>query len=147
MQKKRDNISIFLDDLQFMKNLNKDAKSEIADSLKDTWYAPGETVIKSNDKKGDKFIMIMEGECQAKKVLKKGDAAKSVKKFKSGDYVAGRELLRDVPLDTTVVAETYVYAVCMDKQTFTKFMQQSQKKLERKENEYAKALVDGKGKK
>ena len=53
----------------------------MADALKDCWYEPGEYVIKEGDKNGDQFFMVMEGDCNATKVLEPGKPAQLVKEY------------------------------------------------------------------
>ena len=49
MQKKRDNIDLFLDEMEIFNDVDRETKDRIGDSLKDCWYGPGQTIMEVND--------------------------------------------------------------------------------------------------
>ena len=55
--------------------MEKFERTKLADAFREEWFEPGDFIIKQGDKDGDKFYMIIEGDCIATKVLEPGKPA------------------------------------------------------------------------
>jgi cAMP-dependent protein kinase regulator len=81
MQKKREKYDDFLEKVEILKCMEKYERTKIADAFKEEWFEEGTYIIKEGDKNTDKFYMIIEGECDATKVIEPGKPAKIVKNY------------------------------------------------------------------
>ena len=73
--KKREKYDDFLENVEILKCLSDQEKLKMADAFKEEWFDDGDYIIQEGDKQGDKFYMIIEGECIATKVLEPGKPA------------------------------------------------------------------------
>lgn len=75
VQKKREKYDDFLDNVEILKCLSHPEKLRMADALREEWFDKDDVIIQEGDQAGDRFYMIIEGECIATKVLEPGTAA------------------------------------------------------------------------
>jgi uncharacterized protein YegJ (DUF2314 family) len=52
--------------------MEKYERTKIADAFKEEWFEEGKFIIKEGDKNTNKFYMIIEGECEATKIIEPG---------------------------------------------------------------------------
>lgn len=75
VQKKREKYDDFLEKVEILKCMEKFERTKIADAFKEEWFEEGKYIIKEGDKNTDKFYMIIEGECDATKIIEPGKPA------------------------------------------------------------------------
>jgi len=138
VQKKREKYEDFLEKVEILKCMQPYERTKMCDSFKEEWFEYGDVIIKQGDMQGDKFYMIVEGNCNATKTLEPGKPAQVVKKYKPGDYFGERSLLLDTPRAANIVAQNQVCVVSLDRQTFKRLMGPLEEILSRNESEYNK---------
>ena len=120
----------FLSDVEILKNMDKVERSRMADSLTQENFTFDQIVIQEGQQ-GDKFYMVVEGTCVAKK------DKQVVKKYVPGDYFGERALLKDLPRAATIVASTeQLKLVSLDRMAFKRLMGPLEAILARNEQEY-----------
>ena len=97
-------------------------------------------IIKEGDQNGDRFYMIIEGSCIATKVIEPGKPAQNVKSYAPGDYFGERSLLKDLPRAASVIAQSQVCVVSLDRSAFKRLMGTLENILSRNEAEYNKFM-------
>lgn len=76
VQIKREKYDDFLEKVEILKCMEKFERTKLADAFREEWFEPGDFIIKQGDKDNvDKFYMIIEGDCEATKVLEPGKPA------------------------------------------------------------------------
>ena len=140
VQKKREKYDDFLDNVEILKCLSRQEKLKMADSLREEWYDENEVIIQEGDQNGDRFYMIIEGQCIATKVLEPGKAAQVVKKYEPGNYFGERSLLKDLPRAASIIATSQVCVVSLDRAAFKRLMGPLEDILGRNEEEYNKFM-------
>lgn len=61
--------------MEILKCMEKYERTKIADAFKEEWFEEGKYIIMEGDKNTDKFYMIIEGECDATKIIEPGKPA------------------------------------------------------------------------
>jgi len=106
----------FLEQVPLMKRLPKDQHPLVASVCTIQDFAPGEQIIKQNDR-GDEFFVIKNGEASVHVSGPDGEM-KKVADLKAGDYFGEAALLRDEPRSATIKAETPLQAFKIKRQQF-----------------------------
>eukprot|EP00932_Pfiesteria_piscicida_P017716 SRR837773.4592.p1 GENE.SRR837773.4592~~SRR837773.4592.p1 ORF type:complete len:138 (-),score=49.73 SRR837773.4592:79-456(-) len=91
----------------------------MADAMRvEAFEKAGETVIQQGDA-GDKFFIVLEGECEAKKSYSPGQEPQHVMTHKSGDYFGELALLKNqVRAASVYTSVPNVKLLSMDRKTF-----------------------------
>ena len=84
--------------------MEKSERTKLADAFREEWFEEGDFIIRQGDKDGDRFYMIIEGDCIATKILEPGKPAQKVKDYGPGGYFGERSLLKDTPRAANIVA-------------------------------------------
>lgn len=82
--------------------------------------------------------MVIEGTCQATKIIEPGKPAIVVKEYKPGGYFGERALLTDEPRAASILATSQVCAVSLEREAFKRLMGPLEDILGRNEAEYKK---------
>eukprot|EP01016_Furgasonia_blochmanni_P022846 TRINITY_DN2481_c0_g1_i5.p4 TRINITY_DN2481_c0_g1~~TRINITY_DN2481_c0_g1_i5.p4 ORF type:complete len:131 (+),score=39.82 TRINITY_DN2481_c0_g1_i5:927-1319(+) len=96
-------------------------RSKIADAFREFNFKAGDYVVKQGDQ-GDTFYFIEEGKAIATKVLNQGEAPKTVYEYKEGDYFGELALLKNVPRQANIVAQTDLILVGLDRNSFKRLI-------------------------
>lgn len=107
----------FLQDVEILKPLTPYERSKIADALKSEKYPPGNAIIREGDS-GDSFFLMEDGEAVA---YRRGSDA-PVKHYKKGDFFGELALLNDAPRAASVISQTEVKVVSLDKNAFQRLL-------------------------
>lgn len=140
VQKKREKYDDFLENVEILKCLSHPEKLRMADALREEWFDKDDVIIQEGDQAGDRFYMIIEGECIATKVLEPGKAAQTVKNYAPGSYFGERSLLKDLPRAASIIATSQVQVVSLDRAAFKRLMGPLEDILGRNEDEYNKFM-------
>merc|ERR1719436_603954 len=117
--KKRTTYTEFLKKVPLFSNIDSYEMMTIADALKvESYEKAGDQIIQQGDA-GDKFYIILEGECEAKKAFEPGQDPQKVMTHKAGDYFGELALLKNEMRAASVYTSTpHVKVLCMDRKTF-----------------------------
>jgi len=138
--KKREMYTDFLKKVPLFANMDTYEMMTIADALKvETKEAAGSQVIKQGDD-GDKFYIILEGECVAKQGLIPGQPEQEMWTHKVGDYFGELSLIKNQPRAASVytsVPETKL--LWMDRKTCKRLLGAIEEILRRQAARYGEA--------
>jgi len=120
---KREQYMDFLKKVPLFANVEPYEMMTIADALKvETLDLADSEVLRQGDQ-GDKFYIVLEGECVAKKAFVPGQTPQIVMTHKAGDYFGELSLLRNEPRAAsicTTVPDTKL--LWMDRKTFKRLL-------------------------
>eukprot|EP00927_Polykrikos_kofoidii_P032146 TRINITY_DN27469_c0_g1_i1.p1 TRINITY_DN27469_c0_g1~~TRINITY_DN27469_c0_g1_i1.p1 ORF type:complete len:430 (-),score=95.41 TRINITY_DN27469_c0_g1_i1:70-1359(-) len=121
--KKRAAYTEFLKKVPLFQNMDTYEMMTIADALKvEVIEKDSSQVIKQGDH-GDKFFLITEGECVAKKTLSPGQEAHVVMTHKAGDYFGELSLLKNEPRAASIFTSgPLVKLLSMERKTFKRLL-------------------------
>jgi len=119
--KKREKYEEFLAKMDILSTMDAYERSKISDALKPVKFKKGDVVVKEGDK-GDTFYFIEIGKAIATKQLTPGTPAQTVYSYKEGDYFGELALLRDTPRAASVIAETDLQLVALDRFSFKRLL-------------------------
>uniref|UniRef100_A0A1I7SPX3 cAMP-dependent protein kinase regulatory subunit n=1 Tax=Bursaphelenchus xylophilus TaxID=6326 RepID=A0A1I7SPX3_BURXY len=119
--RKRKMYDEFLSRVQILADLDKWERANVADALERCDFEPGTHVVEQGQP-GDEFFIILDG--QAEVLQKRSDDApfEKVGKLGPSDYFGEIALLLDRPRAATVVAETPLKCVKLDRNRFERVM-------------------------
>lgn len=138
VQRKRERYDTFLGKVDILKCMDRVERSRMADSFREEWFEDGDTIIHEGEH-GDRFYMIVEGTCEALKVLAPGEQPESVRMYQPGDYFGERALLKCLPRAASIVARSaQVCAVSLERNAFKRLMGPLENILARNEEDYRK---------
>jgi len=134
---KRSLYTDFLKKVPLLSNIDQYEMMTIADALKvETFEGENVEIIKQGDS-GDKFFLIVEGECVAMKSFVDGQLPQKVHTHKVGDYFGELSLISNAPRAASVVTATpFVKVLSMDRKTFKRLMGPMQDILKREAKRY-----------
>ncbi|CAK58540.1 unnamed protein product (macronuclear) [Paramecium tetraurelia] len=112
-------------------------RSHVADAIRSAVFQKGDYVIREGEQ-GDIFYMIEEGELIATKTLIQGQEPTKVFQYKAGDYFGELALLKDIPRQANVVAETEVKLIYLDRHSFKRMLGPLEDILKRNTEKYEK---------
>jgi len=117
--KKRTTYTEFLKKVPLFGNMDQYETMTIADALKvENYEKPGEQIIQQGDA-GDKFYIVLEGECEAKKAFVQGQEPQKVMTHKAGDYFGELSLLKnELRAASVYTSAPNVKVLFMDRKTF-----------------------------
>lgn len=136
-QKKRENYTNILKDVEILSTLKPYELSQIADALKVGYYNKGDYIIKEQDY-GDIFYIIVEGEAVATKTLEPGKPPKEVKKYKTLDYFGELALIKGEPRAANIIAITDIKVITLDRNSFKRLLGPIEEILKRNSEQYIK---------
>jgi len=138
--KKRDTYTDFLKKVPLLENVEPYELMTIADALKmDIVEGQGVEIIKQGDQ-GDKFFIVMEGVCVAKKAFVEGQEPQTVMTHKVGDYFGELALINNDKRAATVCTSAATTKVLyVDRKTFKRLMGPMEDILRREAKRYEAA--------
>eukprot|EP00931_Biecheleriopsis_adriatica_P059486 TRINITY_DN355_c0_g2_i1.p1 TRINITY_DN355_c0_g2~~TRINITY_DN355_c0_g2_i1.p1 ORF type:complete len:454 (+),score=134.17 TRINITY_DN355_c0_g2_i1:142-1503(+) len=137
---KRTALSEFLHKVPLFNGMDEYELMTIADAMKvETIDSAGSVIIKQGDT-GDRFYLVVEGECVAMKAFVDGQEPKKVMTHKVGDYFGELSLVSGGPRAASVITSTpSVELMSMDRKTFKRLMGPVQDVLKRQAVRYEAA--------
>mmetsp|Transcript_61139 Transcript_61139/g.108749 ORF Transcript_61139/g.108749 Transcript_61139/m.108749 type:complete len:443 (+) Transcript_61139:98-1426(+) len=134
---KRSKYTDFLKKVPILGNIDQYEMMTIADALKvETFEGENVQIINQGDT-GDRFFLLVEGECVAMKVFVDGQLPQKVHTHKVGDYFGELSLISNAPRAASVVTSTpFVKVLSMDRKTFKRLMGPMQDILKREAKRY-----------
>jgi len=120
---KRSRHSEFLKKIPLFKNMDEYEMMTIADALKtESFDSVDVQIIKQGDP-GDKFFVILEGECVAKKVFVAGAESRQVMIHKAGDYFGELAIIKNEPRAASVFTlSEKVRCLSMERKVFKRLL-------------------------
>lgn len=117
-QKKRQKYETFLQTVKILQSMDHYERSKMADAIKETKAAKGETIIKQGDQ-GDIFYILVDGEAIA---TLNNEPGKPVMNYKPGDYFGELALLRGEPRAANVIAQSDCKLISLDRKGFKRLL-------------------------
>ncbi|CAD8044763.1 unnamed protein product [Paramecium primaurelia] len=135
--KKREKYVNVLKQIELLSMMDPYERSHVADAIKSASFQKGQYVIREGEQ-GDIFYMIEEGNLIATKTLIQGQDPVKVFQYKEGDYFGELALLKDIPRQANVVAETEVKLIYLDRHSFKRMLGPLEDILRRNTEKYQK---------
>ncbi|CAD8144423.1 unnamed protein product [Paramecium octaurelia] len=135
--KKREKYVNVLKQIELLSMMDPYERSHVADAIRSAVFQKGDYVIREGEQ-GDIFYMIEEGELIATKTLIQGQEPVKVFQYKAGDYFGELALLKDIPRQANVVAETEVKLIYLDRHSFKRMLGPLEDILKRNTEKYEK---------
>jgi cAMP-dependent protein kinase regulator len=117
--KKRQKYESALKQVKILSSMENYEREKLADAVNDRHFKAGETIIKEGNM-GDDFYMITEGKAKAYKIIEFQQIA--VMDYKVGSYFGEIALLKNEPRAATVIAETDLTVIYLDRQMFKRLL-------------------------
>jgi len=134
---KRTKYSEFLKKIPLFKNIDDYEMMSIADALKTENFDSSDVQIVKQGDPGDKFFIILDGECVAKKSFTPGSEARQVMIHKSGDYFGELAIIKNEPRAASVYTYTdKVRCVSMERRIFKRLLGPIEDILRREASRY-----------
>ncbi|CAD8047856.1 unnamed protein product [Paramecium primaurelia] len=135
--KKREKYVNVLKQIELLSMMDPYERSHVADAIRSANFQKGDFVIREGEQ-GDIFYMIEEGELIATKTLIQGQEPVKVFQYKEGDYFGELALLKDIPRQANVVAQTEVKLIYLDRHSFKRMLGPLEDILRRNTEKYQK---------
>ncbi|CAD8141548.1 unnamed protein product [Paramecium pentaurelia] len=135
--KKREKYVNVLKQIELLSMMDPYERSHVADAIRSANFQKGDYVIREGEQ-GDIFYMIEEGELIATKTLSQGQEPVKVFQYKEGDYFGELALLKDIPRQANVVAQTEVKLIYLDRHSFKRMLGPLEDILRRNTEKYQK---------
>jgi cAMP-dependent protein kinase regulator len=119
--KRRERYEEILKQVKVLDSLDNFERGKLIDAISEMKFKAGDEIIKQGEP-GNKFYFIMEGKAVAKKALNPGDQPETVMNYKEGDYFGEVALLKDQPRAASVIAETDLVTLYLDRQMFNRLL-------------------------
>ena len=119
--KRREKYEEILKTVKVLEGLDNVERGKLIDSISETKFQKGEYILKQGEL-GNKFYFIIDGEAHAEKVVKEGDKPIKVMDYKTGDYFGEVSLLRNQPRAATVIADTDLTSLYLERQMFNRLL-------------------------
>lgn len=121
--KKRTTHCDFLKKIPLFTNIDEYEMMTIADALKTENFDSTDVQIINQGDPGDKFYIILEGECVAKKAFTSGSEARQVMIHKAGDYFGELAIIKNEPRAASVFTHTdKVRCLSMERKVFKRLL-------------------------
>lgn len=143
-QRKRDIYSEFLKKIPLFANMDSYETMTVADALQVTTISEDTQIIKQGDH-GDKFFIILEGECVAKKAFITGQESVQVMTHKAGDYFGELAIIKNEPRAASIFASAGAKLLTMERKTFQRLMGPIAEILRRESSRYDAANASASG--
>lgn len=135
--KKRTTYTDFLKKIPLFANIDDYEMMTIADALKvETYNSKDTQIIKQRDS-GDKFFIVLEGECVAMKEFTPGSEPRAVMTHKDGDYFGELAIIKNEPRAASVFTKSdKVKVLTMERKTFKRLLGPIEEILKREAKRY-----------
>jgi len=121
--KKRTTYTEFLKKIPLFHNMDEYEMMTIADALKVESHETSGTQIIQQGETGDKFFIVIDGDCVAKKSFTPGSDPRQVMVHKSGDYFGELAIIQNEPRAASVFTSTdKVKLLSMERKTFKRLL-------------------------
>lgn len=121
--KKRATYTEFLKKIPLFSNIDDYEMMTIADALKTETFDGTDTEIIKQGDLGDKFFIVLEGTCAARKAFTAGTEAKQVMIHKEGDYFGELAIIKNEPRAASVYTNTEkVRCLSMERKVFKRLL-------------------------
>lgn len=114
-------------------------RGQICEALQVEKFQEGDVIIEQN-KPGDKFYIIEEGEAYATKVFNEGEEPVNVLDYKKGDYFGELALIRNEPRAASVIAKSNCKLLALDRMSFKRLLGPIENILKRNSDNYIKYI-------
>lgn len=114
-------------------------RGQICEALQVEKFLAGDVIIEQN-KSGDKFYIIEEGEAYATKVFNEGEEPVKVLDYAKGDYFGELALIRNEPRAASVVALTNCRLLALNRMSFKRLLGPIETILKRNSDTYVKYI-------
>jgi len=138
--KQRARYESFLAHVPLFANLTKYERSQIADCLDAHYFKDGDYILKQGEP-GEKFYIIVEGECRATQTPEGKDKEVETGRMKVGDYFGERALINNSARMANVIAVGSVKCASMDCSAFERLLGPCRDILHRKMSEYKDVTI------
>ncbi|KAM3128696.1 cAMP-dependent protein kinase type I-alpha regulatory subunit [Paramecium bursaria] len=118
---KRGRYEEFLARVDILQELDPYSRLQIADALRSKSYHPGDYIVKEGDE-GSCFYLLEQGEAIATKILNQSQPPQVVYQYKAGDYFGEIALLRNSPRAASVIAQSAVTVVYLNRNSFKRLL-------------------------
>jgi cAMP-dependent protein kinase regulator len=133
--KRREKYTEFLKKIPILETMEEYERNQMCDALQNESHAEGDVIIRQGDP-GEKFYILEEGQCVAKKVYTPGSPAQEVLTYKSGDYFGELALLKNEVRAATIIAKTPCRTLTLSRKVFKMLLGPLEEILMRKSVEY-----------
>lgn len=121
--KKRTTYTDFLKKIPLFKNVDEYEMFTIADALKIESFDAADIQVITQGDPGDKFYIVLEGDCVAKKAFTPGSEPKQVAVHKAGDYFGELAIIHNEPRAASVFTSTAkVRCLTMERKIFKRLL-------------------------
>eukprot|EP01016_Furgasonia_blochmanni_P046332 TRINITY_DN6660_c0_g1_i2.p1 TRINITY_DN6660_c0_g1~~TRINITY_DN6660_c0_g1_i2.p1 ORF type:complete len:248 (-),score=94.50 TRINITY_DN6660_c0_g1_i2:273-1016(-) len=134
--KKRERYEEFLKSVELLDTMDPYERSKIADALKPVKFHPNDYVVRQGEE-GDTFFIIEDGQAIATKSVA-GQPPETVFKYTSGDYFGELALLKEIPRQANIIAQTELKCVTLDRNSFKRMLGPLEDILKRNTHRYQK---------
>jgi cAMP-dependent protein kinase regulator len=138
-RKKREKYENFLKSVGILSSVDPYERGQICEALQVEKFQAGDLIIEQN-KPGDKFFIIEEGEAYASKIFNEGDEPVNVLDYKKGDYFGELALIRNEPRAASVIAKTNCKLLALDRMSFKRLLGPIENILKRNSDNYVKYI-------
>ena len=118
--KRREKYEDILRKVKVLDSLDSAERHKLIDSISEVKFKSGEYIIRQGEL-GNKFYFIMDGKARAEKAIKNEEPIK-VKDYEQGDYFGEVSLLKDQPRAASIIAETDLSALYLDRPMFNRIL-------------------------
>jgi cAMP-dependent protein kinase regulator len=119
--KKRALFEGFLEQVPILSSLQKYERLTIADALEPIEFEAGSVIVRQGEP-GDTFYIIVEGEAKVEQIQGTDVEPKQVASLKPSDYFGEIALLTNRPRAATVIAETDIKCIKLDRDRFNRVL-------------------------
>jgi len=121
--RKRTTYTEFLKKIPLFGNIDDYEMMTIADAFKGENFDSSDVQIIKQGEPGDKFYVILEGDCVAKKAFTAGSAARQVMIHKAGDYFGELAIIKNEPRAASVFTHSdKVRCLSMERKVFKRLL-------------------------
>lgn len=118
--KRREKYEEILRKVKVLESIDTAERHKLIDSISEVKFKAGEYIIKQGEL-GSKFYFIMEGKARAEKTIK-NEKPISVKDYEEGDYFGEVSLLKDQPRAASIISETDMSCLYLDRPMFNRIL-------------------------
>lgn len=119
--KRREKYEEILKTVKVLEGLDNLERGKLIDSISEIKFNKGDYIIKQGEQ-GNRFFFIIEGMAHALKTINEGDNPIKVLDYKAGDYFGEISLIRDQPRAASVIADTDLTALYLERQMFNRLL-------------------------
>ena len=119
--KRREKYEDVLRKVTILESLDNVERHKLIDSITEVKFKAGDYIIKQGEP-GHKFYFVVEVTAVAKKAANKEEEPVEVFKYKAGDYFGEIALLKNEPRAASIIADTDVTALYLNRQMFNRLL-------------------------